>query len=366
MTETSDRDPRVDRASAIAGDDPPRPSDDVRRRTDELAAALEGLVPRLGRLPLPGSGRTPQRLEELADVGSADLSLARVAEAHADALAIAAEAGHAPVEGARYGVWAARTAEQVVTASREGDGWRLTGRKPWCSGTGVVTHALVTAEAPRGPLLFELAVDDPGVTVVDRPWRATAFGDTGTVTLGLDLHLPDRRRIGGPGWYLADRGSGTAPSGSPPAGRAGCGGWRPGPKPGGVAAHTPTPIAAPSTPARGRSRPCSMRRGATSTGHPATPGSRTGRPCACATSWTSPSRTPSATCDAVAAPHPSPSTRRPTTSRRWSSTSARATPNVTWRPWPGRSRGWRRGGERHGQGAPVATARMAGGAGGGR
>ena len=53
-----------------------------------FAAAAES-----GRLdlPLPGGGRTRQRWAVLAELAEEDLSLARLAEGHADALAILAE-----------------------------------------------------------------------------------------------------------------------------------------------------------------------------------------------------------------------------------------------------------------------------------
>ena len=44
-------------------------------------------------LPEPGHGQTPQRWSALAALGRTDLTLARLAEGHVDALAILAEAG---------------------------------------------------------------------------------------------------------------------------------------------------------------------------------------------------------------------------------------------------------------------------------
>ena len=44
-------------------------------------------------LPLPGRGRTAERLDRLAALGHDDLVLARLAEAHTDALAILADLG---------------------------------------------------------------------------------------------------------------------------------------------------------------------------------------------------------------------------------------------------------------------------------
>ena len=60
------------------------------------AAAFTGAV-ESGRLnlPMPGSGRTRERWAALADLAEQDLSLARLAEGHVDALAILAELGAA-------------------------------------------------------------------------------------------------------------------------------------------------------------------------------------------------------------------------------------------------------------------------------
>ena len=70
-------------------------------------------------IPLVGGGKTaapnawPCTVELL---GRADLSLARVAEAHTDAIAILAEAGRVPLDGALYGVWASRRSRQPAAA----------------------------------------------------------------------------------------------------------------------------------------------------------------------------------------------------------------------------------------------------------
>lgn len=60
-------------------------------------------------VPLPGSGRTWERFQTLHGLGREDLALARLAEGHADAVAILAELGaSAPAPGERWGVWAAQ------------------------------------------------------------------------------------------------------------------------------------------------------------------------------------------------------------------------------------------------------------------
>lgn len=50
-------------------------------------------------LPLPGRGRTVERFAALYQIGCDDLELARLAEAHFDATAIAAETGRDLVRG---------------------------------------------------------------------------------------------------------------------------------------------------------------------------------------------------------------------------------------------------------------------------
>lgn len=58
------------------------------------------------RLPLPGRGGTASRWAVLAAVSERNLAVARVLEAHSDALAILAESG-APVPDGTWGVFAA-------------------------------------------------------------------------------------------------------------------------------------------------------------------------------------------------------------------------------------------------------------------
>jgi len=72
-------------------------------------------------LPLPGTGSTAQRHRRLFDIGRADLSLARLAEAHWDAVAILAESGREPEPGCMYGVWASeRPGQQIILKSAGG------------------------------------------------------------------------------------------------------------------------------------------------------------------------------------------------------------------------------------------------------
>jgi alkylation response protein AidB-like acyl-CoA dehydrogenase len=148
------------------------------------AAVDDGLLD----LPLPGSGQTADRFAALAALAEADPVLARLGEGHADAAAILAELGGPPLRpGERWGVWAA--VPRSLTATREPAGWRVDGERPWCSGAGCCTHALVTAAtaaAPGGVRLFAVPVRPPGASPVDGTWPAVGMARSDSRTVRFD------------------------------------------------------------------------------------------------------------------------------------------------------------------------------------
>jgi alkylation response protein AidB-like acyl-CoA dehydrogenase len=154
---------------------------------------------RLG-LPLPGSGATWERWAAFADLAEEDLSLARLGEGHADALAILAELdGPPPAPGSRWGVWAANPPGPNVTASKEGSTWVLRGTKQYCSGARVCTHALVTAAAGDDALLFAVRVD--GLEPRDGTWPATGMAGSDTLDVGFPAIAAEL--VGPPGGYTS-------------------------------------------------------------------------------------------------------------------------------------------------------------------
>ncbi len=176
------------------------PPEDLPPRVAAVTAAFRACVDE-GRLdlPLPGSGGTLQRWRALVELAAVDLCVARLAEAHLDALAVLAElAGPPAPAGSRWGVWAAHPPEPALTARPVPDGWRLSGTKPWCSGARALTHALVTADAPDGYRLF--AVDLAGTRAVPGTWPAVGMAGSDS----LDVVFPDTPAVavGGPGSYL--------------------------------------------------------------------------------------------------------------------------------------------------------------------
>ena len=153
-------------------------------------------------LPKPGSGGTASRFSALADWASRDLSLARLAEGHVDALAILAEAGTDPIAGQTYGVWAARP--PASTTARLGqDGWHLEGTKPYCSGSTRLDRALVTAECADGYRLFDVSVSKNVIGVRSGSWPAVGMGDSLSESLEFGgPPLPERSAVGPPHFYL--------------------------------------------------------------------------------------------------------------------------------------------------------------------
>ncbi|GAB3083984.1 acyl-CoA dehydrogenase family protein [Micromonospora schwarzwaldensis] len=153
-------------------------------------------------LPLPGGGRTDERFRCLVELGRADPALARLGEGHADALAILAELGVTIAPAWRrepWGVWAAAPAS--VTATRDGDRWRLTGDRPWCSGAGLLSRALVTATADDGVRLFSIEVGAAGVTPLADTWPAVGMAASDSRTVRFDGVTAVG--VGGPGCYTS-------------------------------------------------------------------------------------------------------------------------------------------------------------------
>ena len=179
----------------------------------------------LAELPLPGRGDTWARFERALEVGCPDLSLGRLFEGHADALAILAEAGiDRPFPGATYGVWAARSPRSGTTARLESDGWHLAGQKPFCSGSGLLERALVTADTVDGYRLFDIDVARQVVSPIRIPgrrwvWRIPRARHSDSVDRRSQPSRRGRSRLlpFRPGFWLGRSGSRRAGMGGQPA-----------------------------------------------------------------------------------------------------------------------------------------------------
>ncbi len=157
--------------------------------TRALGECLQALVDEgLDQLPLPASGQTLDRWRSLACVAGHDLGLCKLYEGHTDALAILQELGlDSPgstfVEpGSTWGMWAAEPPQARVRVSGTGQTVKLDGRKAWCSGAAVLSHALVTCWNEAGQQQL-VAVDlrQTGVSITQDGWRAVGMAATGSV-----------------------------------------------------------------------------------------------------------------------------------------------------------------------------------------
>jgi hypothetical protein len=151
-------------------------------------------------LPSPGAGHTLRRWDRLARVAAADLTAARVLEAHADAAAILAEAG----AGAPVGVWGVFAAEAPDATLRvEGTDTSpvLSGTKEWCSLAGSLDGALVTAGPPGRSRLYAVDLRHPGVAAAPaEKWVSRGLSKVPSGPVHFD-GVP-ARPVGEPGWYL--------------------------------------------------------------------------------------------------------------------------------------------------------------------
>jgi hypothetical protein len=177
---------------------------------DDVSLALELVVDMSRTVPMPAAGRTLHRWDALATLGAADLTAARVAEPHLDALAILDEAAAAgmPVDldvigadaGSTWGVFAAEGPGMSVLATGSGDRWTLRGTKPWCSLAGRLSHALITASTGEGRGLFAISLRDGDLEVPAGAWAARGLTHvpSGPLVIGAAPAVP----VGPARWYL--------------------------------------------------------------------------------------------------------------------------------------------------------------------
>jgi alkylation response protein AidB-like acyl-CoA dehydrogenase len=168
---------------------------------EDIGAALR-LAGCYGRLlPQPGGGQTASRWAVLSAVAQQNLTVARVLEAHSDALAILAEAGAPPPDGT-WGVFAAEAAPHRLEATAGDGGTVLAGVKPWCSIADRLDSALVTAHVGDDRQLFRVSLRHPTVTV-DPPGTWVARGLRTVTSVAVRFAGTPAEPVGAPGWYLA-------------------------------------------------------------------------------------------------------------------------------------------------------------------
>ncbi len=192
---------QVDEAAAY-------PADDIA----ELAAVglLRACLPRdLGGVGLGHSADSTNALRKtLTTIGGASLTVGRLYEGHVNAVKLVAT--YAPMvlpllesevaAGRPSGVWNAERGDGLRAVRIDG-GWRLSGHKIHCSGSGSIRRPVVTAKIGEdGPLMMlpEVTPDRVDLSV----WRAAGMRGTATGTVDFTgLVVPDAVVIGKPGDY---------------------------------------------------------------------------------------------------------------------------------------------------------------------
>jgi hypothetical protein len=169
---------------------------------NELAIRLREIIK--DPIPLPGHGQTAKRHQKLMDIGLENVSLARLAEAHWDAVAILDEAGRQAEDDALYGVWASEIPGQSLTLELGGSCENVTGSKKFCSGAGLIDHALVTIGNPKQLLIdIDLQNNRSALQFDYSDWKTEAFKETLTATVSFkNVPVTKREIIGTEGWYL--------------------------------------------------------------------------------------------------------------------------------------------------------------------
>ncbi|GAA3619438.1 acyl-CoA dehydrogenase family protein [Kineosporia mesophila] len=176
---------------------------------DRVADAVRTVVLTLGdELP---TGPLLPLWQTLAALGHADLTVARLAEGHIDAVRILHEAGRAPVPDAVYGVWASASGGTGLTAStttgetgETGEtGWTVNGTMRFCSGAWFIDRALTVVSTDEGKVLVDIDVRSRHLARLDDTWPSLGMDASRSVDIEVhDLPVPRDAAVGGPGFYL--------------------------------------------------------------------------------------------------------------------------------------------------------------------
>ncbi|MDQ3403882.1 MAG: acyl-CoA/acyl-ACP dehydrogenase [Actinomycetota bacterium] len=151
-------------------------------------------------VPEPGQGETATRWAALADLGRQDLTLARLAEGHTDAVSILRQADREVRAGTLYGVWAARSGGTGAVL-RDG---LLSGAVRFCSGAHSLDRALVVAAVDDGSTaLVDVDLTDDRVHRRPDTWQPLGMdaSDSPDVDFG-GVPVESTAIVGPPGFYV--------------------------------------------------------------------------------------------------------------------------------------------------------------------
>ena len=172
-----------------------------------LPAALGGMDFGIGAAGAEALCRLLYRL------GDASLAVARLVEAHVNALQLilrygtptqAQEAAGAVRAGHLFALWVTDPAADGAVLEADGADFRLRGGKAFCSGAGIVSRAVITAATPEGPRLLLI---EAGPWLRVPPGAVRLGGMRGAITGSVDfagMEIPNAAIIGEANDYLRE------------------------------------------------------------------------------------------------------------------------------------------------------------------
>lgn len=149
----------------------------------------------------------------LALLGEGSLSVARLYEAHVNALLLVQEYGRQDLtvrvaedarEGHIFALWVTDPAEGGLCLTRDEGGFRLVGSKAFCSGAGFATRALVTAETPAGKQMLIVNLEESARVLAS---NVKLGGMRAAVTGSMDfsgMRVDEGALLGNAGDYLRE------------------------------------------------------------------------------------------------------------------------------------------------------------------
>jgi alkylation response protein AidB-like acyl-CoA dehydrogenase len=90
-----------------------------------------------------------------------------------------------------------RFSQMTTTYEPEGNGWRIRGRKTFCTGAGYADAYLVVAKSVDGQRISQFLVPRSEGIIVEQTWDSLGMRATASNDLILDLHAPDEALLGG-------------------------------------------------------------------------------------------------------------------------------------------------------------------------
>jgi hypothetical protein len=160
-------------------------------------------------MPMPMTGKTSERLKNIFETGREDLSLAKICEAHWDALGILHESKRTLSPHHLYGVWASEipgNSLQIVSLDNK---LSVNGTKMFATGAGIIDSTIVTAEFNGENVMIELNFKDREqyFKIVNDKWFTKAFSDTNTSTVIFqNFPIKSSAIFGSNNWYVKRKG----------------------------------------------------------------------------------------------------------------------------------------------------------------